>query len=80
MSSPPEASSRPLGTRGASANFSRLVNVQNDSLRAPGEPKLDAPGKYFCGKSGWVTALHNGLNDIRRQESQADQSAYVADV
>jgi len=41
------------------------------------ERKLDASGECFRGQSGRLPALHDRLNDIRRQESQADQAAHV---
>jgi hypothetical protein len=47
-----------------------LLNFQSGPLRAPFERQLDAPGDCFCSKVGRLPALHNGINDIRRQESQ----------
>jgi hypothetical protein len=55
-----------------------LLKVQSGLLRAPFERHLDVPGECFCGKTGRLPALHDGLNDIRRQESQADQASYIA--
>ena len=57
---------------------SGLLNVQSGPMRAPFERQLDAPGDCFCSKTGRLPALHNGLNDIRRQECQADQATYIA--
>ena len=62
---------------GAMVRASGLLDVQSGPLRAPFERHLDVPGHCFCGKTGRLPALHNGLNDIRRQESQADQAAYI---
>ena len=56
-----------------------LLNVQSGPLRAPFEWDLDVPGECFCSKTGRLPALHDGLNDFRRQESQADQATHVAD-
>ena len=56
-----------------------LFCVQSCSLLAPRERKFDAPSDCFCAKSGRLPAFHNGLNYIRRQESQTDQAPYVAD-
>jgi hypothetical protein len=55
-----------------------LLNVQNGLLRAPFERYLGVPGDCFCIKTGRLPALHDGLNDIRRQESQADQATHIA--
>jgi hypothetical protein len=55
-----------------------LLKVQSGLLRAPFERHLDVPGECFCSKTGRLPALHDGLNDIRRQESQADQASYIA--
>ena len=55
-----------------------LLNVQSGPLRVPFERQLDAPGDCFCSKVGRLPTLHNGLHDIRRQESQADQATHIA--
>ena len=55
-----------------------LLNVQSGLLRAPFERHLDMPGDCFCSKVGRLPTLHNGLHDIRRQESQADKATHIA--
>ena len=55
-----------------------LLNVERSLLRAPIERQLDVPGECFRGKTGRLPTLHNGFNDIRRQESQADHATYIA--
>jgi hypothetical protein len=55
-----------------------LLNVQSGLLRALFERHLDVPGDRFCSKTGRLSALQNGVNDIRRKESQADQAAYIS--
>jgi hypothetical protein len=55
-----------------------ILNVQSSLLRAPFERDLDVPSDCFCSKTGRLPALHKGLNDIRRQESQTDQATYIA--
>jgi hypothetical protein len=55
-----------------------LLNVQSGFLRAPFERDLDVPGDCFCRETGRLPALHNGLDDTRRQECQADNATYMA--
>jgi hypothetical protein len=54
------------------------MNVQRHVLRAPFERHLDMPGDCFCSKTARLPALHNGLDDIRRQKGQADHATYIA--
>jgi hypothetical protein len=55
-----------------------LLNVQSGFLRAPFERDLDVPGDCFCRETGRLPAPHNGLDDTRRQECQADNATYIA--
>ena len=48
-----------------------LLNAQNGLLRAPFEWDLYVPGDRFRRQGGRLLALHNGLNDMGCQESQA---------
>jgi hypothetical protein len=59
---------------GSAARYERpgLLNVQSGPLQAPFERDLDVPSRRFCSKTGRRQVLHNGLNDIRREDSQAD--------
>jgi hypothetical protein len=60
--------------------FRTLVRQTTDSLgtKLAGARDLDMPGDCFCFKVGRLPTLHNGVHDIRRQESQADQTTHIA--
>jgi hypothetical protein len=55
-----------------------LLNVQNCPLRAPFKRELDVPGDCFCSEAGRLPTLHDGLDDVRLQEGQANQAAHIA--
>jgi hypothetical protein len=55
----------------------RVTECSERLLRAPFERQLDVPGECFCRKTDRLPALHDGLNNNRRQ-TQADQAANIA--
>ncbi len=57
-----------------------LANVQGDLLRPPLERDRDVPSQSFCSESDRLSTLNDRLHYVGRQEGQADQSTYIADV